>query len=114
MTQTVYGCQIVVTNPTSSKQRLGVLLQVPVVAIPLANARFTKSVLMDLEPYHTQTLDYLFYFPMPGRYQHFPVHVSKNEALLASASPMVFEVVDKPTKLDTSSWEYVSQKRHSR
>ena len=109
VTQTVYGCQIVVTNPTSSKQRLGVLVQVPVGAIPLANAQFTKSVLMDLEPYHTQTLDYLFYFPMPGRFQHFPVHVSKNEALLASASPMVFEVVDKPTKLDTSSWEYVSQ-----
>jgi hypothetical protein len=109
VTQTVYGSQIVVTNPTSSKQKLSVLVQTPVGSVPLANAQFTKSVLMDLEPYHTQTLDILFYFPMPGRFAQFPVHVAKNEALLASASPMMFDVVDKPSKLDTSSWEYVSQ-----
>lgn len=106
---TVYGCQVVVTNPSSSKQRLSALLQVPVGAIPVANAQFTKSVMLDLEPYHTKTLDYLFYFPFAGRFAHFPVHVAKNEALVAAATPTMFEVVDKPSKLDTTSWEYVSQ-----
>ena len=37
--QTVYGCQVVVTNPTSSRQKLTVLLQLPVGAIPVANGQ---------------------------------------------------------------------------
>lgn len=36
---TVYGCQIVVTNPTSSKQKLTVLLQLPVGAMPVSNGQ---------------------------------------------------------------------------
>ncbi len=106
---TVYGCQVVVTNPTPSKQRLSVLLQVPVGAIPVANGQPTKTVQLDLEPYHTQIVDYQFYFPKAGRYAHFPVHVAKGEALVAAAAPFTFNVVEKPTKLDTESWEYVSQ-----
>jgi len=35
----VYGCQIVVTNPTSSKQKLTVLLQLPVGAMPVSNGQ---------------------------------------------------------------------------
>lgn len=107
--QTVYGCQVVITNPTSSRQRLTALLQVPVGSIPLAKAPETRSVALDLEPYRTQTLDYLFYFPLPGRFAHFPIHVARNEALVASTPPATFEVLDKPSKLDTTSWEYVSQ-----
>src|SRR5204862_1844371 len=60
---TVYGCQVVVTNPTSSRQKLNVLLQLPVGAIPVNNGQFTRSVPIDLQPYHTQTIDYFFYFP---------------------------------------------------
>ena len=33
LANTVYGCQVVVTNPTSSRQKLSVLLQLPVGAI---------------------------------------------------------------------------------
>jgi hypothetical protein len=106
---TVYGCQLVITNPTSSRQRLSVLIQTPVGSIPLANGQSTRTVELDLEPYRTQTIDYLFYFPKPGRFTHFPVHVAKNETLVAAAAPFTFEVVERPTKLDTESWEYVSQ-----
>jgi hypothetical protein len=107
--QTVYGCQVVVTNPSPSRQRLSVLLQLPVGSLPLANGQPTRTVLLDLEPYRTQTIDYLFYFPRAGRFAHFPVHVAKNETLVTSAAPFVFDVVEKPSKLDTGSWEYVSQ-----
>jgi hypothetical protein len=106
---TVYGCQVVVTNPTSARQKLSVLLQVPVGAIPLANGRFTKAVMLDLEPYRTQAIDYFFYFPFPGHFAHFPVHVARNEKLIAAAQPVTLDVVEKPTKLDMGSWEYVSQ-----
>ncbi len=106
---TVYGCQVVVTNPTSARQKLTVLLQVPQGAIPVANGQPTKSVHVDLQPYHTQTLDYFFYFPGAGQFPHFPIHVAKNGELIAFATPSTFNVVDKPTKIDTESWDYVSQ-----
>ncbi len=106
---TVYGCQVVVTNPTSSRQKLSVLLQLPVGAMPLVNGRYTKSVNLDLEPYNTKTIDYSFYFPQPGQFAQFPVHVSKNEQFVIAAKAVTFNVVAKATKLDTTSWEYVSQ-----
>ena len=87
---TVYGCQVVVTNPTSARQKLSVLIQ-PRSAMMLnldpPYAQYTKTVLLDLEPYRTQTIDYLFYFPRPGRFVHFPAHVARNEQLVAAAAP---------------------------
>jgi hypothetical protein len=106
---TVYGCQVVVTNPTPSRQRLSVLTQIPTGAIAVANGQATKTHWLDLEPYRTQIIDFQFYFPRSGQFTVFPVHVAKAEVLVASASPFAFNVVDKPTKLDTESWEYVSQ-----
>jgi hypothetical protein len=106
---TVYGCQVVVTNPTSSRQKLSVLVELPVGSVPLANGRYTRSVSLDLQPFHTQTIDYFFYFPRPGEFKHFPVHVAKNEQHVAAAKPVEFHVVAKPSKLDTTTWDYVSQ-----
>jgi len=106
---TVYGCQIVVTNPTSSRQKLTVLLQLPVGAIPVANGQFTKSAPLDLEPYRTQTIDYFFYFPKGGKFNHFPVQVAKNEQFITAAPIFTFNVVEKATQIDTTSWDYVSQ-----
>jgi hypothetical protein len=106
---TVYGCQVVVTNPTSSRQKLNVLTQLPVGAIPVANGQFTKGMPVDLEPYRTQTIDYFFYFPKPGQFAQFPVHVAKNEQFVTATAPFTFNVVAKATKLDTDSWDYVSQ-----
>lgn len=109
LVQTVYGCQVVVTNPTSARQRLSVLIQLPVGSIPVSNGQFTKSVMLDLEPYRTQAIDYFFYFPTPGKFVQFPVHVAKNEKFIVAAASAVFDVVEKPSKVDTSSWEFVSQ-----
>lgn len=107
--QVVYGCQTVVTNPTSSRQRLSILVQVPVGAVPLGGAKYTRSVPLDLEPYRTHTLETLFYFPAPGTFAHFPVHVAKDEKVVASAKPATFAVLARPSKPDAESWEYVSQ-----
>ena len=106
---TVYGCQVVVTNPTSSRQRLSVLVQLPVGAMPLAGAQMTRAVPLDLEPYRTLTVDYLFYFPAPGKFSHFPAHVAKSERVVAAAKPSILDVVKQLSKPDTESWDYVSQ-----
>lgn len=106
---TVYGCQVIVTNPTSSPMQLDVLLQVPLGAIPVLNGQATKSVPLTLQPFNTQTVEHFFYFPAKGKFAHFPVHVAKSEELLASATPFEFNVVDQLSKLDTESWDYISQ-----
>ena len=107
---TVYGCQVVVTNPTSSRQKLTVLLQLPVGAIPVANGQFTRSVPLDLEPYHTQTIDYFFYFPKAGKFPHFPVHVAQERAVRRRRRRRPRSTSSRSRRrLDTTSWDYVSQ-----
>ncbi len=106
---TVYGCQVVVTNSTSSQQHVQLLMQIPEGAMPVLGGKYTESSPLDLPAYQTQTREYFFYFPTAGKQTHFPVHVTKDDIVLASAPPFVFHVVEKPTSLDRDSWDYVSQ-----
>ena len=106
---TVYGAHIVITNPTSARRKLDVLLQIPRGALPVSNGKYTRSVHIDLQPYRTQTFEYYFYFPAPGTLVHYPVHVAKNEDLIAFAQPFTFNVVEQATQIDRTSWDYISQ-----
>ena len=105
----LYGAQVVVTNPTSSTQKLDVLFQIPRGARPAAGAKATRSVPLRLEPFRTHTLDIGFYFPQAGSFPHFPVHVTRDGQVVAFASPTTFTVVDRLSTADTASWAYVSQ-----
>jgi hypothetical protein len=109
LVQTVYGGQIVVTNTTSTRQKLSILIETPRGAIPVLNSQPTKTIYVTLEPYNTRTFEYHFYFPLPGKFPQFPVHVARNEVVVAAAPPATFNVVAQLTKLDTQSWDYVSQ-----
>lgn len=109
LVHTVYGGQIVVTNPTSARQRLSLLVQIPVGALPVLNTQPTKTIPVDLAPYNTTTVEFHFYFPAAGRFAHFPVHAAQGNDLIAFAAPTPFTVVEKPTRVDTQSWDYVSQ-----
>ena len=106
---TVYGAQVVVTNPTSTPRILNALVQIPMGALPVAGAEYTKSQMLQLGPYATQTIEYLFYFPAAGEFAHYPVHVARGGELVAEADPFKFKVVAEPSKVDQESWEYVSQ-----
>lgn len=108
LVHTVYGCQVVVTNPTSSAKKLDVLLQIPVGAVPV-NSRRTNSVHVALPPYHTQRLEYHFYFPLAGDFAHYPVHVAHREEIVAHAAPVSLHVVTEPSNIDKESWAYLSQ-----
>lgn len=109
LVQTVYGGLVVVTNPTSSRRKLDVLIQVPEGAIPVNNGQYTKNTHVQLEPYRTEALEFYFYFPAPGEFRHFPVHVAREDALVAAADPQTFHVVHEPTQIDRTSWPYLSQ-----
>jgi hypothetical protein len=105
----VYGCQVVLTNPTSSRRKVDALLQIPAGAVPVLNGFATRSLHRQLEPYSTQTIECHFYFPAAGEYAHYPVHVAQEEQTIAAAEPFTFKVVDQLSVVDKTSWPYVSQ-----
>ena len=107
--QTVYGCEVVVTNPSSSSRKLDVLFEIPVGAIPVLSGHKTTSEYLQLKGYNTETFEFYFYFPVVGTYSQFPVHASSSEQLLAAANAVEFRVVKTLSKIDTTSWLYVSQ-----
>jgi hypothetical protein len=108
-----YGANVVVTNPTSSPQKLELLLQIPQGALPVLKSRATASPQLRLEPYTTQTFEYFFYFPAatkPGAtFAHYPVQVSRSEQIVGAAKAFTFKVVPRLTQFDKASWDYVSQ-----
>ena len=107
--QVVYGCQVILTNPGSSRQKLDAMLQIPRGAIPVRSGFQTRGVHQVLEPFGTATVEYHFYFPESGEFVHFPVNVAVKEELVARAEPLVFQVVDEPSEVDETSWAWISQ-----
>lgn len=105
----VYGCHVVVTNPTSQPRRLEVLLQIPQGAMPVQRGYESQTLTLTLAPYETKTFDSFFYFPTPGQYPHFPVHVAEEGNLVAFASGERWNVVESLQKVDTTSWPWISQ-----
>ena len=105
----VYGCQVVLTNPTSTRLKVDVLLQIPEGALPVLKGFYTRSLHRQLEPYSTQVVEYYFYFPSSGKFRHYPVHVSQDEQLIGFANPFVFNVKTRLSEVDTEAWPYVSQ-----
>ena len=111
LTGTVYGANVVVTNPTSAPAKAEVLLQIPQGALPVQGSKATDSKSVRLEPYTTKTFEYYFYFPATGakKFPHFPVNVAINGTVAGAAKPFGFNVVAKLTQVDKASWDYISQ-----
>lgn len=107
--RTVYGARITLTNPTASRRRLNVLMQIPLGAIPLQNGFYTDDQSVLLPPYTTQTVQYFFTFPESGTFSQFPAHAADKEAIIGQANARTFEVKDAPTEVDKSSWAWISQ-----
>ncbi|MBL9077349.1 MAG: hypothetical protein JNL08_07595 [Planctomycetes bacterium] len=109
LVDTGYGCQVVVTNPTSQRRTVALLLQIPAGALPLNSGFWTKSRTLELQPYATATVEYAFYFPTAGDFAHYAVQAAEAGALAAAATARTLHVVASPSRVDTGSWEHVSQ-----
>ena len=105
----VYGCRVVVTNPSSSPRELDLLLQIPKGAIPVKGGFYTKGRRVTLAAFATTSIDYAFYFPATGESPHYPVHVTRDGELVAFAPASTLRVVPEPSQIDRTSWTYVSQ-----
>lgn len=105
----VYGSEMVVTNPTTSSQRLDLLAQIPQGAIVVGGFRHSKTTPLKLNPYSTSRVHLAFYFPEVGDFPAYPAHLSKAGEVVAHAKAMRFQVVDQPTTIDETSWAWLSQ-----
>ncbi len=104
-----HGCHVTLTNPTSSRRKLRLLLQIPTGAIPLKKGYFSKSFPVTMEGYSTRTFDYSFYFPEPGNFPLYPAQVSDAKGTVARAEPFSFTVVRELSRKDKGSWAWISQ-----
>ena len=106
---TLYGAQVVVTNPTSTPQSIDLLVQIPRGSVATSNSQQTRSLQLQLNAFSTKTFEYFFYFPTAGEFAHYPAHVSRDDQVLAVADSVDFNVTDQPAEVDKTSWKYVSQ-----
>ena len=109
LAHTLYGSQVVITNPTSTPRAVELLIQIPLGSVACSGAQETRTIQLDLAAFSTKTFEYAFYFPTAGDFKHYPAHVSADEKVLAVADNQAFKVVDRPAEVDKSSWEFVSQ-----
>ncbi len=108
-TGVVYTCQIVLANPTSTRQRIAALVQIPRGSLPVGGAKATTTIDVALAPYGTHGHEYSFYVPFAGACTHFPVHVSRGEAIVAAAPGTTLAVSGGGGAPDHRSWPYLSQ-----
>mgnify|MGYP001202295137 FL=1 len=104
-----YGSIVVLTNPTSSRRKLRLLLHLPNGSIPLNRTRTVRSIPITLEAYSTQTFESSFYFPTIGDFTLYPARASSDGQSIASAPLVSFQVVKELSKKDKTSWAWISQ-----
>ncbi len=98
LTHVVYGLHVVVTNPTSARQRLDLLVQIPTGALAVLGSRATHSKHLAIDAFETVSHEVYFYFPAPGQFGHFPVHASRDGRVVAAASAVTLNVVREPSR----------------
>ena len=88
----IYGCEVIVTNVSVTRQDFQVLYEIPEGSLPINVNDYTKSTTMMVNSFTTQTLNYLFYFPKSGKYKVYPANISRNGIVLAIAKETMFDV----------------------
>jgi len=97
----VYGCRAVVTNVSSVRQTVELLMQIPGGSIPVlgnADSGFrTKNFTIEIPAFDTHKKEYYFYWPAPGSFEHWPAHIAKNNFTVGlSSMPTTVQVTDNP------------------
>jgi hypothetical protein len=114
VTGVAYTCQVVITNPTSRRLRVSVLYQIPAGALAIAGALATATTRLELQPYQSTTIEYGFYFPHPGEFEHYGAQVTSAggaaPAVLAAIATRRLTVVATPSALDPTSWPHLAQR----
>ena len=89
-----YQGQVVVSNPTPREQVVELFWQIPAGSIPLDGSQVTDSKTIELKPFAVSSVQYTFYFPESGEYEHYPATVSRGDDLMARGKEKTFKVLD--------------------
>lgn len=103
-----YRAKTVVTNPTAERREIDVLTQIPVGSVALAGHKVSDNAPLDVEPYSTVWVEYDFYFPQEGEFQHYGAQVNDDATHLTHTDPSLLNVLKKPATVADKSWEYVA------
>ena len=88
----IYGCEVIVTNVSVTRQEFQVLYEIPEGSLPIRQNEYTKSTTMTVNSFTTQTLNFFFYFPKNGNFKIYPANISRNGIVLAISKEKTFEV----------------------
>ena len=103
-----YRMHVVVSNPTNRKRLVQVLTQVPAGALPLSSGKVTRNTPVELQPYSTAQVQYIFYFPVEGDFEHYGSQVSSNGKHVVSSASKNYSVLAQPESVDESTWSYIA------
>ena len=103
-----YRTSVVVTNPTSTQKVVQVLCQLPAGAMPLAASRVTRSTPVTLGPYSTAQVQYSFYFPAAGQFDHYGSQVSSGGKHVTATPSTNLRVLPEPESVDETTWSYIA------
>jgi hypothetical protein len=99
-----YCASLIVTNPTGVGRRIDVLAQIPAGSIPLEGKPATLSSTHEVEPHGVLMLELAFYFPAPGDFAVYPLHVTEDGVVQARTPPRTLKVSATPAPQDSASW----------
>jgi len=99
----IYGCQTIITNSSISSQEFQILLEIPEGAIPVYYNDYSKSHSRNVSSFHTESMEFFFYFPQPGSFGMYPSSVSRRDKVLSIAKETKMDVHPEMTikKKDT-------------
>ena len=106
LTRKLYGCRVVLTNVSSNKQRVEVLLQIPSGSMSVGSnykkGLNTTTRFVEIASYSSTVITYLFYFPTTGVYAHYPPSATKKGKSVGFGKPTNLRVVSKPTVIEVN------------
>jgi hypothetical protein len=95
LTNSVYGCEIIITNVSSKKQQFRILWQIPEGALPLQGANYQRSDNKELNSYSTITFSFYFYFPKEGNFKQFPSNITIGDKVVSVSNKCDLKVVSQ-------------------
>ena len=93
LTNSVYGCEVIITNVSSKKSQFRILWQIPEGSLPLQGANYQKSDNFELNGYSTSTFKFFFYFPKEGHFRQFPSNITIGDKVVSVANKVELKVV---------------------
>ena len=103
----VYRGQAVITNISSKSMEFNVLVQVPQGSLPVGTSAYQKTLPVSLNSFTTTKVEYLFYFPAPGKFVHASPMVSLDSVVIARGKPTAIQVMAKKSKVNAEDFRDV-------